>query len=253
MILGFALVTLWAGYRAKAEGLDANVCPALALWVIPAALAGAKIFAIVHHLLQGGTIPLELRYLKKIIFGGGLIAYGGVLAGIAAAYAYMKIRKLDFFAYADAYAPALGLGVAVMRLGCFFAGCCWGKGDFTGLTVSFPPYCRAGAYQVYHGYSGLFPSQLLAAADGLAIMGILLWLERRIRIKGALFLAFTALYALARFGEDFTRFYRPSEKMSGLTYNQWVGLLVIVVSAIMLAKLQLRSRERPGTGPRKEG
>jgi phosphatidylglycerol---prolipoprotein diacylglyceryl transferase len=232
-------------------GLDPDVCPALAIWVIPASLAGAKIFAISHYLLHGGEIPLHAWYLKRAIFGGGLIAYGGVLAGLVAAYLYFKIKKLDFPDYADAYAPALGLGICIMRLGCFFSGCCWGKGDFTPLALSFPIQSRAGLFQAEHGYSGLFPSQVLASFDGLVIMAILLWLERRIRIKGMLFLAFVALYSAARMGEDYTRFYETTERMLSLTYNQWISLAAAGMSGLMAVRLTALRGKLSWEGPGK--
>ena len=253
MVVGFAAVTLFAGYRTRAKGLDPNVCPALVLWVIPASLVGAKIFAISHHLLQGGAIPLQFWYLKRVLLGGGLIAYGGVFAGLLTAYLYMRIRKLDFLAYADAFAPALGLGVCIMRLGCFFSGCCWGKGDFTPLAISFPIQSRAGIFQANHGHDGLFPSQLLASMDGLIIMGILLWLDRRMRIKGTLFLAFVVLYATARVGEDYTRFYESTEQMLSLTYNQWISLAAISVSGFIAARFAARPEKVQMEGPGGKG
>lgn len=249
MVVGFAAVTLFAGYRARAKGLDPNVLPALVLWVIPASLAGAKLFAISHHLMHGGEIPLQSWYLKRVLLGGGLIAYGGVLAGLLTAYLYMRIRKLDFLAYADAVAPTLGLGICIMRLGCFFSGCCWGKGDFTPLTMSFPIQSRAGSFQANHGHDGLFPSQLLASLDGLIIMGILLWLERRARTKGTIILAFVVLYAAARVGEDFTRSYEVSEMMLSLTYNQWISLAAVGVSGFMAARLAARPGKLQMEGP----
>ncbi len=231
MILGFASVTLWAGYRTRAKGLDPNACPELLLWVLPAALAGAKLFSIIHFFSQGGVAYNNLRFWLSLLSGGGLIAYGGVIGGILAAALYMKRKGLDFLAYADAYAPALGLGVFIMRLGCFFAGCCWGKGDF-GPTLSFPAHTYAGMFQVGHGFSGLFPSQLLAAFDGLLIMSLLLLIERKTRIKGGLFIGFIVLYALARTVEDYTRFYAGSEKAFLLTYNQWVSFAMVVGAVV---------------------
>jgi phosphatidylglycerol---prolipoprotein diacylglyceryl transferase len=242
LLAGFAAVTLWAGFRARNAGLDPDICPALAFWVVPASLLGARLFSLLRYFLwlnERGPQASPVPWFDAV-FNGGMIAFGGVIAGIAASIAFARLRGIDFLRYADVYAPTLGLGICIMRVGCFFAGCCWGKGSDAFLAASFPPGSQAGVYQRLSGFEGLFPSQLLGALDGLLIACILLLLEKRIRMPGGLFLGFILFYCAARIGEDLTRFYPRKDVVFFLTYNQWISVCVGACAILLLFRNSMR-------------
>jgi phosphatidylglycerol:prolipoprotein diacylglycerol transferase len=105
---------------------------------------------------------------------------------------------------ADLLAPSLALGHALGRVGCFLAGCCYGK--VSTLGVRFPP-----ASVAYHelAYSGLVapgapftpalaPTQLYEAAGEGLIFALLVVLGRRRRFPGSLALVYVMAYALLR-------------------------------------------------------
>ncbi len=243
--IAFLVVTVWAGFRVRKAGMDPDICPKLAFVVILCSMVSARIASIIHHLGSGHALHLDgpMAWFN-LVFGGGMIAYGGVLGGILSAYFYLKKAKIDFAAYADAYAPALGLGVAIMRIGCFCAGCCWGRYHVDGLSVDFLSThtpSPAAIYQYHQNLPGLFPIQLLASLDGLVIMGILLWAERRKLSKGVLISGFFLLYSFARFFEDFGRYYPDGDRALGLTYNQWISIGVVTIMTFIF----LRRRNSP--------
>src|SRR6185295_14797847 len=78
--------------------------------VTAAGLAGARGAALAFH---GGA--------------GGLVSTGGVVAGVVAAWIVARACRRPLLPALDAIAPAFVLALAAGRVGCFLAGCCWGR------------------------------------------------------------------------------------------------------------------------------
>jgi len=86
-----------------------------ALWVIPAAIIGARLYYVAFQWDMYKDQPLRMLY----VWEGGLAIYGGVIGGAVAAFVYARVKKLSFGALADMVAPALILGQAIGRWGNF--------------------------------------------------------------------------------------------------------------------------------------
>src|SRR6185295_13470681 len=94
---------------------------------------------------HGGAARSGARVLSDClaplrVWDGGLVFYGGAITGIGVGALYARRRGLAFAPLADLIAPALAIGHALGRLGCFAAGCCYGKACAAGARacVSFP-------------------------------------------------------------------------------------------------------------------
>lgn len=129
----------------------------------------------------------------------GISFVPALLGGCAACVAYCRAMRIPLGRACDQIAPALPLGLAIGRLGCFAAGCCYGRPTVGPLGLYLPD--ENGLWAVR------YPTQLMAAAANLLIFGLLLAVERRARLPfpGALGLLFIALYSLKRFGLAFLR------------------------------------------------
>jgi phosphatidylglycerol:prolipoprotein diacylglycerol transferase len=142
---------------------------------------------------------------------------------VAAVFA--RRQRWSFWEVGDVFAPALAVGHALGRLGCFAAGCCFGKAWATAAppawaaafprgSVAFDELSSAGAVPAGATLTPpLHPTQLYEAGGELALFGLLLWLRPRLRDRpGALLLTYATLYALLRFAVeifrgDFARLY----------------------------------------------
>lgn len=114
--LGF-LTALVVIYReAKLRGLNAEYYLDLAIIVILAAIIGARLFYVLNEWSQFKERPVDI--LK--FWEGGLAIYGGFMLAIFSGWAYLKIRKANFWKYFDTAVIALPLGIAIGRIGCFF-------------------------------------------------------------------------------------------------------------------------------------
>jgi phosphatidylglycerol:prolipoprotein diacylglycerol transferase len=118
----------------------------LAVWVVLSAFIGSKILFLL-------VTPRELAAalssgnLWNIVgaLGGGFVFYGGLIGATAAVWWFCRSRKIEFLRLGDVIMPTVALGQAFGRLGCFAAGCCWGKPASIHLpwAVRFPGASRS--------------------------------------------------------------------------------------------------------------
>jgi len=106
------------------------------------------------------------------IWNGGLVFFGGFIAAVVATPIYLKSKNLDFWKTADIISPGLALGHAVGRIGCFFAGCCYGKECDLPIAIKFTNPESLAPIGVY-----LHPTQLYSVFSNLTLFFILLWLQ----------------------------------------------------------------------------
>ena len=133
---------------------------------------------------------------------------------------------------ADILAPALALGQTLGRLGCFLAGCCYGRPSDTPWAVTFTDQaCLAPVNTPLH------PTQLYSAFTNLAIFVILLIFSRRNKIAGRVFWTYVLLYGLTRsIIENLRGDFRGAEVFGLLSISQALGLTGVVVAIVMLAR-----------------
>jgi len=126
--LGLFAALQYIVYRAKAKGISQNKVLDIVLYGIVAGLIGARL---AYVLTNFGFYSRNLGDIVKI-WEGGLVYYGGFLAGSAAVIVYVLANpEINLWELGDILAPALSLGHVFGRIGCLLAGCCYGK--VTGL------------------------------------------------------------------------------------------------------------------------
>lgn len=140
-------------------------------------------------------------------WSGGLTYYGGFISASVAAWFILKADRFPFWRAADMAGMVVPLGLGFGRMGCLLAGCCFGKPTDSPLALSFPPFSPAVDWQVKakllektsQSSLPVHPTQIYESAVALAISAFLiLYVHRRKRYDGHVFLAFVALYAVAR-------------------------------------------------------
>ena len=228
--------------RARRAGVSEDLIVWLSLVVLALAVLGSRALYVLTHLEEYADGPLG--FFK--VWEGGLSMYGGVLAAVAGGIAFLRARGQRVWLVCDVVAPAVALGEAITRLGCFMNGCCFGVPTRLPWSVTFPEDSFS-AY-VFPG-GALHPSQLYSFAAALAVFLALLRLERRIKYEGGLFWLCVLLLSCARFLVDFTRYYGGSDylgRLDGLTFNnnQLIAAALAMVSVVALVVLRARARKR---------
>lgn len=237
--LQFALV------RARKRGLDPNRVMDLGIWIIVSALLGAKLLLLVVEFDKFSGDPRELLNLAR----SGGVFYGGLIAAVGVALWYLRRHRMPMWTVTDVFAPGIALGHVVGRLGCLFAGCCFGRPTNVPWAITFHSEFAARNVGTPLGIP-LHPTQLYEAGAEFIILLILLATERRGGyFSGRTFWTYMLLYGISRFIIEFYR-YDPRGMVGIFSTSQFVSLLIVPLSLIMLFVLSRRVGPAPANAQR---
>ena len=235
VLLASAYLTgLWyATVRAGARGLDRDRIADLGIYIIISALVGAKLLLIIVEFDHYRQNPAEIA---TVLRSGGVF-YGGLIASIGVALWYIRRHGLPVWTTCDAFAPGIVLGQAVGRIGCLMAGCCYGKPTELPWVITFTNPLAAANVGTPLGVS-LHPTQLYESGAALLILGGLLLAERGGKgFAGRTFWTYLLLYPTARFIIEFYRGDPRGTVFDLVSTSQFVSLLLIPTSIVMLIVL----------------
>ncbi|HXZ32444.1 MAG TPA: prolipoprotein diacylglyceryl transferase [Terriglobales bacterium] len=197
------LTGLWISVRnSEKQGINPEHAWNFGILVVLSGIVGAKILYIVNDWSYYTAHPREIFSFATLQAGG--VFSGGLIAAFVAAAWYIRKNHMPALRTCDAFSPGLALGHAIGRLGCFAAGCCYGKPTthFWGVTFKNP---LAQAWVGTPLGVPLEPSQLFESAVELANFFILMWLLKRKKFDGQVFGAYLFLYGVARYFLEFIR------------------------------------------------
>ena len=232
--LQFAIV------RARRRGLDGARVMDLGIYIIIAALIGAKLLLLVTDFRTFRADPAELFTLAR----SGGVFYGGLILAVIVAVWYIRRSGLPLWTTCDVFAPGIALGHVVGRFGCLFAGCCYGKPTTEPWGITFTDPFAASNVGTPLGIP-LHPTQLYEAGAEFLILTVLLATERRGRpFSGRTFWLYMLLYAISRF---IIEFYRGDERGSVgiLSTSQFISVILAPLAIVMLAYLARRVAPEP--------
>jgi phosphatidylglycerol:prolipoprotein diacylglycerol transferase len=214
----------WVVRSARRQGLDADEFMSLGTWAIVGALLGAKALLMVRAGADSSLLSSAGDF------------YGGFIGAlIASAIFFRRHPRLPVWRAADICAPAIALGQAIGRLGCFMAGDDYGSRTNVPWGIVFTNPDAADIGGVPLGVK-LHPVQLYESAVCLVLFAILVWLERRRHRDGDVIIAYTVLYAIARFVLEFFRGDADRGFVFGgaLSTSQFIGLSMCIIAAAAL-------------------
>ena len=142
-------------FLAKRSGLDDDALFSMGLVGIVGGIIGAKLL---YYIVEFPSIIADPSILLN--FGEGFVVYGGLIAGFLSPLIYTRIKKLSFLPYIDCAVPGVAFAQGCGRIGCFLAGCCYGKETSAWYGVTFPADCLAPAGVAYSN-TAVFSSRRL--------------------------------------------------------------------------------------------
>jgi phosphatidylglycerol:prolipoprotein diacylglycerol transferase len=281
LVLAFLLGTAATTATARREGQNPDVMVDTAIAMLFAGVLGARLFSVLFdgHLSEYVNLCInparvDLHVSRAVcaseayqgqwdgqachpaqadcfaalkFWTGGLTYYGGLIGATAVAIPLLARDRFSFWKAADYASIGIAIGLAVGRMGCLLAGCCFGAPCTLPWAVSFPPGSAASEAQ-FQGHLlastslpslPVHPTQIYESIGCFAIACTLwLFLLPRKRYNGELFLACLALYAILRFGLEFAR----ADDRGGvlwLSTSQWVGV-VLFGGACALHRKQIK-------------
>lgn len=240
--LGIGAAVWLAQRRWERIGGKPGTMAALAVWGVPGGLIGARVYSLATS-WQADTGGHVLRAFE--VWQGGLGIWGGVIGGIALGAVGVRRMKLPMGPLLDCVAPAFALAQAIGRWGNYFNqelyG--WRSGLPWAVRIDHPASCSSVTHCVALPPGTFQPTFLYESIWDLVVVGLVIWVERRFRIRrGYLIAAYAAFYTFGRF---FTEYMRIDEahRFFGLRLNDWTSVVVFVVSAAVLLAF---GRARPG-------
>lgn len=225
--------------RAKKHGLSEDAVIDIAIFGLIAGFLGAKLLYLIVEWRRFIADPLS------VLGSEGFVVYGGISAGVLAAIIYCKIKKLVFLEYFDLCSASIALAQGFGRIGCFMAGCCYGKQTNSFLGVVFPENSLAP--------SGVpvLPTQLFSSAGNFCIMFILLWHYKHRKKAGDTGFLYMLLYGVGRFCIEFLR--NDNRGTVGIFSTSQFISLFIVAAAILLFFWKGRPLAKAGSGQAENG
>lgn len=230
--LGF-LAGIWVTTAlAKRTDLKPDPVANLALYSAIAGLVGAKLFMFLFDFRYYREHPGELFSLSTLQAAG--VFQGGLLLALLTAFWYMRRESLPPLATADVFAPGVALGHGIGRLGCFAAGCCWGKETHLPWAVTFRNPEANRLVGVPLGQP-LHPTQLYEAFAEFLIFWYLYRRGHRPHEPGTIIGLYLTLYSTVRFLVEFLRNHEQG-LILGLSLTQWISLGFLIAGVSLLRR-----------------
>lgn len=218
--IGILCCVSMAYYRAPKKGLNADAIMDIAVYGLIAGFIGAKLLFIIVEFRDFLQHPLQL------LGSSGFVVYGGIIAGVIAAIIYCKKKRYHFMDYFDLAAPSIAMAQGFGRIGCFLAGCCYGRPTESFLGVVFPENSMAPS-----GIK-LLPTQLFSSAGDFLIMAVLLLYSRKAKKPGDVGILYMFLYGIGRFCIEFLRI----DDRGGfwmLSTSQWISVGIVALAVVL--------------------
>jgi phosphatidylglycerol:prolipoprotein diacylglycerol transferase len=197
------LLGLWISVRnSERLGIDGEKAWNLGILVVLCGIVGAKVLYVINDWSDYSGHLGDIFSINTLQAGG--VFSGGLIAAFAAAAWYVRKHHMPALGTCDAFVPGLALGHAIGRIGCFAAGCCYGKPTthFWGVTFTNP---LANSITGTPLHIPLEPTQLFESAVQLANFFFLMWLLKHRKFEGQVFGAFLFIYGIARFFLEYLR------------------------------------------------
>lgn len=227
-ILTGMILAIWlADRRLVARGAKSGLALDIALWTVPIAVVGARIFHVLTHSADYFYPGADLLAVFRI-WEGGIAIYGGLIGGAAGAWIGANRAGIKFWSFADAVAPGILLAQAIGRWGNYF------NQELFGLPTTLPWGLEINpdnpAFPDSLPPETLFhPTFLYESLWSLIGVGLLLMLDRQLNLRwGSMFGAYLAYYSLGRLVTENLRI-DPSDVILGLRTNVWSALLGIAI------------------------
>jgi len=218
-------------------GLSEDAASSIVMAAAIGGIAGAKIY-----------YAILFRDWHLLLDRAGLVWYGGLLGGVLCCSAYLLIKKIDFLTVADAAAPALAIGYALGRIGCFLVGDDYGRPTESWVGIAFPkgsPPTTAESLRQFGVHIDpsippdqllrVHPTQLYESASAFVMFAILMYAAKRPHARGRIFGLFLILMGIERFLVEIVRA-KDDRFLGPFTIAQLISVIIFICGTALVLK-----------------
>lgn len=219
--LGFVVAIYLSYKRAPILGIEPDYILNFAIFLIPAAIIGARLYYVIFQWEYYAGDLSEILNIRH----GGLAIHGGIIMGIVTGALISKYHKIPLLNLADLVFPSVAIAQAIGRWGNFF------NSEAHGGPTDLPWAILVNGQRVH-------PTFLYESLFCFFLFIFLIWFTPKRRFTGQIALLYGILYSLERF---FVEGLRTDSLMIGpFRTAQIVSLLTILLCS--LAYFYLRKR-----------
>lgn len=228
--IGIFAAYFLAEYRAEKAGLDREAVFGLTCWAVAAGLIGGKVMyyiTTIQELLADPSLLLQAA--------DGFVIYGALIGGIIGVVLYCRRKGLNCLSYFDLAVPSVALAQGFGRIGCFLAGCCYGRetSGSWGIVFHTSEYAPNGV--------PLIPVQLISSGLNFLHFALLIVFAKKYkRGEGQVAGLFFSLYSVGRFCLEFLRGDAERGNIGALSTSQFIAIFMFVFGWFLFYYFQKR-------------
>lgn len=231
--MGYLAALFYIFSKNRKIGLNKDDISDLMFYILLLGIIGGKLFYVITYWGEFGiSFADKIKFIFKN-FQYGFVFYGGFLLSLATFFIFSKKKKIPVITAAEVIIPSIALAHAFGRVGCFFAGCCYGKPTDSIFGVIFEN--TQGEVPAALMGRPIHPVQLYEAFGNLVIFAILnLLLTKEIKNKkfsGAVFCSYMLMYGMLRFCLEFFRGDDRGHGLMALSPAQTISVIMIISAA----------------------
>jgi phosphatidylglycerol:prolipoprotein diacylglycerol transferase len=216
--IGFIVALYLSIQNSKIRNLNKNYVIDIGLYAIISGIIGAKLLYCIVNIKALIQNPLQIRA------NGGFVVYGGIIFGLLTCYIYSKYKKFKFLEYSDLILPNVFIAQGFGRIGCFLAGCCYGKEYNSIISIVFTNS------QFAPNNVSLLPTQLISSIFNFTVGIILIIIYKTQKTRdGTITSLYFITYGIGRFLIEFLRGDIERGTIGILTTSQFISLFIIVI------------------------
>lgn len=219
--IGILSALLLVGKRAKEKNYDEDSVLNMSIITIISGVAGGKLLYLITDIRNIIQYPEVLKD-----FGAGFVIYGAIIGGALAIFYYSKKKKWNVLKTFDIIIPAIALAQGFGRIGCFLAGCCYGRATNLPIGVVFNKSLFAPEGIMRH------PTQIYSSIFDFLLFIFLMFYSKKERKDGRVFSMYIVLYSIGRFIVEFLRD-DPRGNVGMLSTSQFISIFTLILGIIL--------------------
>ena len=239
MFLAFIVAGWVLARQFRRYGLNEELASSMVVAGAIGGIVGAKIY-----------YAILFRDWHLLFDRAGLVWYGGLIGGFLACSWLIWRHRVDYLTAADATAPALAIGYAIGRIGCFLVGDDYGRPTNSWVGIAFPkgsPPTTAAELRHFGVHVDpsippdtvlrVHPTQIYESLSAFTMFAILMWLNRRPHPKGRVWGTFLVLLGIERFLVEIVRA-KDDRFLGPFTIAQLISVILVIAGSIWALRRQ---------------
>ncbi len=228
--IGLIAAILLASARAKKRGLSEDICYGI---LFSGVIFGYFCSKLTYVLVEWDSF---IKDPKLFLSQSGFVVIGGLTGGVIAAWVYCRIKKVKFMDYFDLCMPSVAIAQGFGRIGCFMAGCCYGKETDSPIGIAF----------THSNYAPnnvpLIPTQLISSAANFLNMALLLFIAKKAKKKGLVAAVYMLTYSVGRY---LIEYLRNDERgaIGPFSTSQFFSLIIFAVGVLFFVLVLIKGED----------